>query len=156
MGNQNSFSAGWPATVWPCRHACHDRVQMPGNGTDAVSLFFLSFCAVYVEWRQTDLGKGEVRCMCASCVSAGVSDNEMQQGTKSWGPLFSRLQLHFHSRQSMILPYPLSCVCVCVFMFVWAGCCVYKYPLHLLLVFCMADPPNVITVSACLIYSRRE
>lgn len=40
----------------------------------------------------------------ASCVLAGVSDNEMQQGTKSWGALFSVLQLHFHSRQSMILP----------------------------------------------------
>lgn len=24
---------------WPCRHACHNRVQMPENGTDAVSLF---------------------------------------------------------------------------------------------------------------------
>lgn len=37
-------------------------------------------------------------------VLAGVSDNEMQQGTKSWGPLFSVLQLHFHSRHSMIPP----------------------------------------------------
>lgn len=71
-----------------------------------------------MEWRQTALGKGEVRCVCVSCVLAGVSDNEMQQGTKSWGPLFSVLQLHFHSRQSMILPYPLSCVRVCVCVYV--------------------------------------
>lgn len=54
---------------WPCRHACHDRVQMPLNGTDAVSLFS-SFCAVCMEWRQTALGKGEVRfvCVCVVCV----------------------------------------------------------------------------------------
>lgn len=92
---------------------------MPENGTDAVSLFSSFFVPVCLKWRQTALGKGEVRvCVCASCVLAGVSDNEMQQGTKSWGPLFSVLQLHFHSRQSMILPYPLSYACVCVFMFV--------------------------------------
>lgn len=97
-------------------------------------------------------------CVCVSCVLAGVSDNEMQQGTKSWGPLFSVLQLHFHSRQSMILPYPLSCVRVgvCVYVCTSGLLCAPASPPLLLLVFCMADPPNVITVSACLIYSRRE
>lgn len=124
-------------------------------------LFFVPVC---LKWRQTALGKGEVRfvcacvCVCASCVLAGVSDNEMQQGTKSWGPLFSVLQLHFHSRQSMILPYPLSCVrvCVCVCLCLYEGLLCVAVPPLPLLVFCMADPPNVITVSACLIYSRRE
>lgn len=53
--------------------------------------------AVCVKWMQTALGKGEVSvtvCVCARAharagvcrVLAGVSDNEMQQGTKSWGP----------------------------------------------------------------------
>lgn len=133
---------------------------MPVNGTDAVSLFSSLFCAVCMEWRQTALGKGEVRSVCVSCVLAGVSDNEMQQGTKSWGPLFSVLQLHFHSRQSMILPCPLYvyvyvCACVCLCLYEQVVVCTHA-PLLLLLVFCMADPPNVITVSACLIYSRRE
>lgn len=67
--------------------------------------------------------------MCVSCVLAGVSDNEMQQGTKSWGPLFSVLQLHFHSRHSMILPYPLSCVHVSL--------CLYKK-----VVVCTSVPPS--------------
>lgn len=89
-------------------------------------------------------------------VLAGVSDNEMQQGTKSWGPLFSVLQLHFHSCHSMIPPYPLSCVRVCVYVCLRRLLCTSVPPNLLLLVFCMADPPNVITVSACLIYSRRE
>lgn len=71
--------------------------------------------------------------LCVSCVLAGVSDNEMQQGTKSWGPLFSVLQLHFHSRQSMILPYPLSCVHVCV--------CVYVCRSQLLCVRVSPPPP---------------
>ena len=67
-------------------------------------------------------------CVCVSCVLAGVSDNEMQQGTKSWGPLFSVLQLHFHSRQSMILPYPLSCVCVCVYVCMSSLLCIPVSP----------------------------
>lgn len=93
--------------------------------------------------------------MCVCRVLAGVSDNEMQQGTKSWGPLFSVLQLHFHSRHSMIPPSPLSCVRVCLCL--CEKVVVYRCPPNLLLLaFCMADPPNVITVSACLIYSRRE
>lgn len=121
--------------------------------------FPLLFCCVRgVEADGFRAGGGAY--VCVSCVLAGVSDNEMQQGTKSWGPLFSVLQLHFHSRQSMILPYPLSCVlCMCVYVCVCVctrGCCVYESPLLPLLVFCMADPPNVITESACLIYSRRE
>lgn len=67
-------------------------------------------------------GGGALR-VCVCRVLAGVSDNEMQQGTKSWGPLFSVLQLHFHSRQSMILLNRTRmhvCVCVrtCMFMFV--------------------------------------
>lgn len=112
-------------------------------------------------------GGGALR-VCVCRVLAGVSDNEMQQGTKSWGPLFSVLQLHFHSRQSMILLNPLSCVhacmCVCVCAYVHVYVCMNQLllcarvspPPPPLLAFCMADPPNVITVSACLIYSRRE
>lgn len=66
--------------------------------------------------------------MRVSCVLAGVSDNEMQQGTKSWGPLFSVPQLHFNSRQSMILPYPLSCVYVCVYVCTSGLLCVRMPP----------------------------
>lgn len=87
---------------------------MPENGTDAVSLFsslFFFLCVPEVEADSFREGGGAF-CVCmqacvrarASCVLAAVSDNEMQQGTKSWGPPFSVLQLHFHSRQSMILP----------------------------------------------------
>lgn len=89
--------------------------------------FFLCVCARGVHKVEADSfrERGEVRCVCLCVcvlsVLAGVSDNEMQQGTKSWGPLFSVLQLHFHSRQSMILPYPLSCVhvsvCVCLCLY---------------------------------------
>lgn len=72
-------------------------------------------------------GGGALR-VCVCRVLAGVSDNEMQQGTKSWGPLFSVLQLHFHSRQSMILLNPLSCVhaCMCVCVCVRACLCLYE------------------------------
>lgn len=88
---------------------------MPENGTDAVSLFSSLFlCGVPEVEADSFREGGGALCVCvcvracvrvcASCVLAGVSDNEMQQGTKSWGPLFSVLQLHFHSRQSMILP----------------------------------------------------
>lgn len=139
---------------------------MPVNTTDAVSLFpsFFVCCVREVDADSFREGGG-VSCACVcvrvcthvSCVLAGVSDNEMQKGTKSWGPPFSVLQLHFHSRQSMIPPYPLSCVRVCVYVCRRRLLCVIVFtPPSLLLVFCMADPPNVITVSACLIYSRRE
>lgn len=112
------------------------QTRLPWPSTDAsewhwrsISIF-PSFCAVCMEWRQTALGKGEVRCVCVCVcrVLAGVSDNEMQQGTKSWGPLFSVLQLHFHSRQSMILLNPLSCVhaCMCVCVCVRACLCLYE------------------------------
>lgn len=70
-------------------------------------LYFPLFFVPEVEADSFREGGGAFRVcvrVCASCVLAGVSDNEMQQGTKSWGPLFSVLQLHFHSRQSMILP----------------------------------------------------
>lgn len=90
---------------------------------------------------------------------AGVSDNEMQQGTKSWGPPFSGLRLHFRSRQVYDSSMPSFLLYARVFMFacVRTACYVYDNPiLLLLLVFCMADPSNVITVSACLIFSRRE
>lgn len=36
---------------------------MPVNGTDAVSLFSFSFF-LCLKWRQTALGKGEVRFVC--------------------------------------------------------------------------------------------
>lgn len=97
---------------------------------------------------------GGALCVCRVCWLA-FQIMKCSREQRAGGP-YSLCRSFILTPVSLWFFHTLFLVCTCVFMFVRAGCCVYVCPLLLLLVFCMADPPNVITVSACLIYSRRE
>lgn len=79
-------------------------------------------------------GGGALRVsVCVSCVSAGVSDNEMQQGTKSWGPcslccsfIFPPVSLWFF--HTLLLLYSCVCLRVCVYVCMSWLLCVRMFP----------------------------
>lgn len=111
---------------WPCRHACHNRVQMPENSTDAVSLFS-SFCAVCLEWRQTALGKGEVRCICVCRVCwLAFQIMKCSREQRAGGP-YSLCCSFIFTPVSLWFFHTLFLVCVCVYVCM-RGCCVYQCP----------------------------